>query len=76
MEENVNTGAPTLRAVGVRYGLVLALISIVYFLVFSIADWDMSQGIGRWGTTLISFVIVALAHKYFKENGERTETVL
>ena len=68
MEEKVN--APTVRSVGVRYGLIFAVIGIAYFLIFTMADLDMSQGIGRWGTTLISIVIVFLAHKYFKDNGD------
>ena len=60
----------TTRTVGIRYGMIFGVISIVYFLIFVLADLDMTQGIGRWGTSLISLVIVFLAHKYYKENGD------
>ena len=70
MEGNSESPAITTRATGIRYGVIMGTISIVYFLIFVIADLDMSKGIGRWGTTLISIVIIYLAHKYFKENGD------
>jgi hypothetical protein len=71
MEPNVTTNPTiTTRAVGIRYGLIGGLISIVYFLVLTTAGIDMSQGIGRWAGMLITIAIVFLAHKYFKENGD------
>jgi hypothetical protein len=71
MEPNV-TSNPTIttRAVGIRYGIIGGLISIVYFLVLTTAGIDMSQGIGRWAGMIITLVIVFLAHKYFKDNGD------
>lgn len=60
----------TTRAVGIRYGMIFGVISIVYFLIFNFAELDMSAGVGRWGTTFISFVIVFLAHKFYKDNGD------
>ncbi|MEJ7646295.1 MAG: DUF4199 domain-containing protein [Chryseolinea sp.] len=68
--EDSSTPALTTRTVGIRFGMIFGVISIVYFLIFVLADLDMSQGLGRWGTTIISFVIVFLAHKYYKENGD------
>ena len=70
MEENTEAQVLSTRSVGIRYGLILGLISIFYFLIFAMADLDMSSGIGRWGTTLIAIVIVFLAHKFFKDNGD------
>ena len=70
MEENTESQLVTSRSVGIRYGIIFGLISIFYFLIFTMADIDMSKGISRWGTTVIAFVIVFLAHKFFKENGD------
>jgi hypothetical protein len=71
MEENVTT-TPTIttRSVGVRYGIIGGLISIAYFLVLTTAGIDMSQGFGRWAGMIITIVIIFLAHKYFKDNGD------
>ncbi|HEX6225569.1 MAG TPA: DUF4199 domain-containing protein, partial [Chryseolinea sp.] len=60
----------TTRSVGIRYGIIGGLISIVYFLVLTTAGIDMSQGIGRWAGMIITIVIVFLAHKYYKDNGD------
>ncbi|MEO5978530.1 MAG: DUF4199 domain-containing protein [Chryseolinea sp.] len=60
----------TVRAVGIRYGMIYGVIGIVYFLIFTLAELDMQSGIGRWGTSLIALVIVFLAHKFYKDNGD------
>ena len=70
MEENTDAQPVTARSVGIRYGLIFGIISIFYFLLFAMADLDMSKGFGRWGTTVIALVIVFLAHKFFKESGD------
>ena len=70
MEQNTDSQFPTTRSTGIRYGVILGAISIIYFLIFSIFDLDMSQGVGRWGTSIVSLVIVFLAHKYYKDNGD------
>ena len=71
MEPNVTT-TPTVttRSAGIRYGVIGGLISIVYFLVLTTAGVDMSQGIGRWAGMIITIVIIFLAHKYYKDNGD------
>jgi hypothetical protein len=71
MEPNVTT-TPTVttRSTGIRYGVIGGLISIVYFLVLTTAGIDMSQGFGRWGGLIVPIVIIFLAHKYYKENGD------
>lgn len=69
MTETTETQELTTRSTGIRYGVIYGVIGIVYFLIFSLADLDMSKGIGKYGTWLIGFVIVFLAHKYYKENG-------
>lgn len=70
MEENTESQLVTTRSVGIRYGLIFGTISILYFLIFVMADLDMTQGFGRWGTTIIAIVVVFLAHKFFKDNGD------
>ena len=71
MEEiNVTTPVITPRSTGVRYGVINGVIGIAYFIILMAADIDMSQGFGRWGSTLIAIVLVFLAHKYYKENGD------
>lgn len=70
MEANEPVQNFTTRAVGIRYGMIFGVISIVYFLIFNFAELNMTSGIGQWGTTLISLVIVFLAHKFYKENGD------
>jgi Protein of unknown function (DUF4199) len=70
MEQNTNTSSVTVKSVGIRFGLILAVISIAYFLVMAVAGIDMSKGVQRWGMTVVTFVIVFFAHKHFKENGD------
>ena len=69
-EEKVTT-----RAAGIRYGLISGLISIAYFVILTMADISMTEGIGRWASLLISVVIIYLAHKYYKENGDGFMTI-
>lgn len=60
----------TTRQAGIRYGLILGVISIAYFVVLSATGVNMTEGIGRWGSLIFTTVIFILAHKYFKENGD------
>lgn len=69
-EEKVTT-----RATGIRYGLISGVISIAYFMVMAVADISMTEGIGRWASLLVTGVIIYLAHKYYKENGDGFMTI-
>jgi len=69
-EEKVST-----RAAGIRYGLISGVISIAYFMIMVVADINMTEGIGRWASLLITGVIIYLAHKYYKENGDGFMTI-
>jgi len=64
-ESNLST-----RTVGIRYGIIIGIISATYFLVLSLLGIDQSEGILKWLTTLFAAVFVFLAHKYYKENGD------
>ena len=70
MEKNVTAPALTTRSTGIRYGVINGVIYIAYFLILTAADIDMSKGFGRWGGLIITIVLVFLAHKYYKENGD------
>ena len=80
MEENrMNTpldsapeqGQPGVMAVGLRYGLMLGAVSIIYMLVLIVAGTSPFEQ-GWQGYVGFIFMIGAyvLAHKYFKENGD------
>ena len=68
--EQESTPSVTTKSAGIRYGLIMALIAVIYFLVLSILSVDMTSGIGRWASTLFYIVIIYMAHKYFKDNGD------
>jgi hypothetical protein len=67
--ENEQTEPATTRSVGIRYGLILALIAVLYFVVLNVSGIDMTQGIGRWGSFVFYIAIIFLAQKNYKDNG-------
>lgn len=67
MEETTPT--VTTRSTGIRYGLILGVISILFFAIMIVASMDMN-GPARWLGIPIDIVLIFLAHKYFKENGD------
>src|SRR5438128_1097637 len=68
MEESSAPSVST-RSVGMRYGLIMAIISIAYFLILNALGVDISQGPGSWGRLVYCAILIFLAHKYFKDNG-------
>jgi len=66
--ENVNP-ITTMRT-GIRYGIIMGLISVAFFLVLVISGIDTTQGWGRWSPLILNGVILFLAQQYFKENGD------
>jgi hypothetical protein len=69
MEETTTPSIST-RSVGIKYGLVMAVISIAYFVILNTAGVDMTQGIGRWGSLVFYAGIIFLAQKNFKDQGD------
>lgn len=67
MEENMES--VTTRSVGIRYGLILAVVSIAYFLGISMAGLAGEGGIWSFIGAIPSIIVIILAHKYFKDNG-------
>jgi hypothetical protein len=70
MEQENSTALETVstRSAGVRYGLIAAIIGIIYFLVLNTLGQDMQEGPWRWVSYVLTIVFVVLAHKYFKDN--------
>ena len=71
METPVNsTSRVTTRSVGIRFGLISSLLSIVYFLILNLSGINMSSGIWNWLGYSITVVLLVLAHKQFKDKGD------
>jgi len=69
MEETA-TPIVTTKSVGIRYGVIMGVISIAYFIILNLLGVDMTQGPGSWGRYVYCAVLIFLAHKYFKDNGD------
>jgi hypothetical protein len=71
MEQQESSVTPlTTRSVGIRFGLIGGVISIAYFLILTVAGVNMTEGYWNWVGYLITAVLVFLAHKQYKENGD------
>jgi len=57
----------TTKSTGIKFGLIMAAISIAYFMIMNVMGIDMSQGFGRWGGLIFNVVVIFFAHKSFKE---------
>jgi hypothetical protein len=61
---------PTVRQSGIRYGLISGVVSIVFFVIMNVAQIDMTAWYLKWIGYAITAVLIFLAHKYFKDNGD------
>ena len=68
MEEN--TSAPSVRSVGMKYGVISSIIGIVFFLILSISGLNAFDNKWGWVNMVISVIILILAHKNFKDEGD------
>jgi hypothetical protein len=68
--ETTTANAPTVRAVGVKFGLISAGISIFFFLVLVLTGMNAFDNKWNWLGLVISVIILVLAHKQFKDNGD------
>lgn len=59
----------TPRSVGIRFGLISALISILLFLVLVIAGQNAFDNRWNWIGLVVFIGLVVLAHKQFKDTG-------
>jgi hypothetical protein len=67
MEENLEM--PTTKSVAMKWGPILGLISIAIFLVGALGELQGNK-LMNWIGLIPSAVIIYLAHKEFKDNGD------
>jgi hypothetical protein len=67
--EQETTVAVSTKSAGIRFGLIGGLFSIVYFIVLRMANIDM-QGPAGWVGWVVAAVLIFLAQKYYKDNGD------
>jgi hypothetical protein len=60
---------PTTKSVGIRYGAIMGVIAVAVFLIMIVSDIDLN-GPAKWVSYPIYIVMIVLAHKYFKDNGD------
>ena len=58
----------TTRSAGVRYGMISGIVSILLFLIFILANINMTEGPWKWVGWIVTVALVVLAHKYYKDN--------
>jgi hypothetical protein len=69
MEEN-EANLPTVRSVGLKYGAILAIVSIVFFLILTLSGLNAFDNTWNWIGMIFSIAILVLAHKNFKDEGD------
>ena len=69
MEENA-PDKPTVRSVGIKYGLISTAVSIVFFLALVFTGQNAFDNTWNWIGLIFSIVILVLAHKNFKDAGD------
>jgi hypothetical protein len=69
MEENVSKPV-TVRSIGLKYGVISALVSILFFLVLVLSNQNAFDNKWSWVGLVFSIVILVLAQKNFKESGD------
>jgi hypothetical protein len=60
----------TTKSIGIKFGLIMAAVSVAYFMIMNVMGIDMSQGFGRWGGLIFNVAVIFFAHKSFKESGD------
>ena len=69
MEESAKPSVTTMSS-GIRFGLILSIVSIAYFLILTTLGINSSQGVWSWLMYLVYAGFIFLAQKYFKDNGD------
>jgi len=70
MEETTTANMPTVRSVGIKFGLISAGISVFFFLVLVMTGMNAFDNKWNWIGLGVSIVILVLAHKQFKDQGD------
>lgn len=65
--ENTTTSSVTTTSAGLRYGVIIGIVSVIYSFVLMITNMEQQTGAG-----IITFAIliagIVLAHKYYKQH--------
>ncbi|MGK7389019.1 MAG: DUF4199 domain-containing protein [Candidatus Cyclobacteriaceae bacterium M2_1C_046] len=64
MEENVS-----LKSVAIKYGLILGIISILFFMI-GVVTGDPNATIYRWLGVILTIALIVLAHREYKKEGD------
>lgn len=67
MEDNIQKSS--VKQVSVKWGMILAVVSIAFFLIVTITETDTSSAV-TWIGLLPFIVLVILGHKEFKTSGD------
>lgn len=67
--ENFETPVISARQTGIRYGVILGLISVAYFLVLVLSGVNTADGWVRWSGFIFNAALVVLGQIYFRQNG-------
>jgi uncharacterized membrane protein YhaH (DUF805 family) len=70
MENQQEVSTPTARSVGVKWGLISALISVAFFLILVIAGTNAFDNKWGWVNSVFTIVLMVLAHREFKQQGD------
>jgi hypothetical protein len=70
MEENVSNEGVTVRSVGIKYGLIITVYNVVFFLALSLAGLNAFDNKWGWINMVVSVVVLVLAQKNFKDTGD------
>lgn len=70
METQVNpTSTVTTRSIGIKWGLISGLVSIVFFLALVLSGQNAFDNKWNWIGLIITLGIIFLAHKNYKDSG-------
>ena len=60
----------TTRSIGIRFGLISSVISIVLFIIPAVIGQNPFKGAWNWIGIVVGIVIIVFAHKSFKDDGD------
>ncbi len=65
-----NESKPTTWSIGLKWGLISTAVSVVLFLIPAVAGMNAFDKMWGYGGGLIGIVLLVLAHRDFKKNGD------
>jgi Protein of unknown function (DUF4199) len=60
----------TTRSIGIRFGLISAVISIILFIIPAVIGQNPFKGVWNWVGMVVGIGIIVFAHKSFKDDGD------